>query len=49
MGDVSGSRPGIFDMKGRAKYDAWESLKGKNAEDCKQSYIDLVNKLVNGA
>ena len=25
-GDVSGSRPGMMDMVGRAKYDAWADL-----------------------
>jgi diazepam-binding inhibitor (GABA receptor modulating acyl-CoA-binding protein) len=28
-GDVKGERPGGFDFKGAAKYDAWESQKGK--------------------
>ena len=32
-GDVTGSRPGMLDMKGRAKYDAWESRKGMSQED----------------
>ena len=27
-GDATGSRPGMFDMVGRAKYDAWARLKG---------------------
>lgn len=44
-GDVSGSRPGMFDLKGRAKYDAWKAQKGKNADDARQEYVDLVNKL----
>ena len=26
-GDVSGSRPGLLDVKGRAKFDAWARLK----------------------
>lgn len=44
-GDVSGERPGGFDFKGIAKYDAWEELKGKSQEAAKQEYIDLVNRL----
>lgn len=44
-GDVSGSRPGMFDLKGRAKYDAWKSQKGKSADEARQEYIDLVNEL----
>lgn len=45
-GDVSGSRPGGFDFKGAAKYDAWASVKGKNYEDAKTEYINLVASLI---
>ena len=44
-GDVSGERPGGFDFKAIAKFDAWEDLKGKSKEQAMQEYIDLVNKL----
>jgi diazepam-binding inhibitor (GABA receptor modulating acyl-CoA-binding protein) len=44
-GDISGERPGGFDFKGAAKYDAWESLKGKSAEESMQEYIALVEQL----
>jgi len=44
-GDVAGSKPGMFDFVGVAKYDAWERLKGLSADDAKNQYIDLVNKL----
>lgn len=44
-GDVSGERPGGFDFKGAAKFDAWAELKGTSAEQAMQAYIDLVNKL----
>lgn len=46
VGDVMGSRPGMLDMKGRAKYDAWAGHKGKSAEQARQAYIDLVERLV---
>ena len=29
-GDVEGKRPGFTDMVGRAKFDAWDALKGKS-------------------
>jgi diazepam-binding inhibitor (GABA receptor modulating acyl-CoA-binding protein) len=29
-GDVDGKRPGFTDMVGRAKWDAWNGLKGKS-------------------
>jgi len=44
-GDVSGKRPGMLDMKGRAKYDAWAKQKGKSQDDAMQGYVDLVNRL----
>jgi diazepam-binding inhibitor (GABA receptor modulating acyl-CoA-binding protein) len=44
-GDVSGERPGGFDFKAIAKFDAWEELKGKSKEEAMKQYIDLVNKL----
>ena len=44
-GDVEGNRPGFTDMVGRAKYDAWAAVKGTDAEDAMQQYIDLVKSL----
>ena len=44
-GDVSGERPGGFDFKAIAKFDAWEELKGKSKEQAMQEYINLVNTL----
>lgn len=45
-GDVSGERPGGFDFKGAAKYDAWEEQKGKGKDDAAKEYVDLVSKLL---
>lgn len=44
-GDVTGTRPGILDMQGRLKYDAWAKLKGLSAEQAMQDYIALVEQL----
>lgn len=44
-GDVSGSRPGMFDMVGRAKWDAWSTLKGTTKEDAMKQYIAAVKAL----
>ncbi len=44
-GDADGKRPGMFDMVGRAKYDAWAALKGTPKETAMQTYIDLVAAL----
>uniref|UniRef100_A0A7S0WQC6 ACB domain-containing protein n=1 Tax=Chlamydomonas leiostraca TaxID=1034604 RepID=A0A7S0WQC6_9CHLO len=45
VGDCNTSRPGIFDQKGRYKWDAWDKKKGLSQEDAKKAYIELVNTL----
>ena len=45
-GDVSGERPGGFDFKAIAKFDAWEELKGMSREAAKQEYVAFVDKLL---
>ncbi|ASK33983.1 acyl-CoA-binding protein [Alloalcanivorax mobilis] len=45
-GDVSGKRPGMLDMVGRAKYDAWAKLKGTSQDDARQQYVDKVDALL---
>ena len=44
-GDVSGSRPGMLDLKGRAKYDAWAGRKGLSNDEAMKKYAALVDKL----
>lgn len=44
-GDVEGKRPGFTDMVGRAKFDAWAELKGKDADAAMQDYVDLIESL----
>ena len=44
-GDVTGSRPGMLDFKGRAKYDAWATKKGVSRDAAQKSYVELVGKL----
>lgn len=44
-GDVSEKKPGFADMVGRAKWDAWNGLKGTAKDDAMQQYIDLVDSL----
>ncbi len=46
VGDVSGKKPGRFDLKGRAKYGAWEGLAGTSADDARTQYVALVNRLL---
>jgi len=45
-GDISGEAPSNpFDFVAKAKYVAWESLKGKSKDEAMQSYVKLVNSL----
>ena len=45
-GDISGEAPSNpFDFVAKAKYEAWESLKGKSKDEAMQSYVKLVNSL----
>ena len=45
-GDVFGEKPGGFDFKGAAKYNAWEAYIGKTKDDAANEYIELVNSLL---
>ncbi len=45
VGDVSGSRPGMLDFKGRAKFDAWAKRKGTAKEQAISAYVALVDRL----
>lgn len=47
-GDVSGKKPGMLDVVGRAKYNAWEEKKGMSSEDAMQEYIDKLESLKQG-
>ena len=44
-GDVVDKKPGFSDMVGRAKWDAWNGLKGTSNEDAMQQYVDLIASL----
>jgi len=44
-GDVTGDRPGGFDFKAIAKFDAWAEIKGKSKEDAMKDYIALMARL----
>ena len=44
-GDVQGERPGMTDFVARAKFDAWDALKGTSQDEAMQQYIDLIEEL----
>lgn len=48
VGDVEGKRPGLLDLKGRAKYDAWAARKGTSKDAAMEKYVALVNRLLAG-
>ena len=45
VGDVEGDRPGFTDFVERAKWDAWNDLKGTAKETAQQGYVDLIESL----
>ena len=44
-GDVEGKRPGFTDMVGRAKWDAWNELKGKDKDSAMAEYVEPIESL----
>ena len=44
-GDIRGKRPGMLDVRGRKKYDAWAGRKGMSAEDAQRAYVAAVERL----
>ena len=44
-GDAEGKRPGFSDMVGRAKWDAWNALKGTPSTQAMTDYIALIESL----
>uniref|UniRef100_A0A8I3WUV9 Acyl-CoA-binding protein n=2 Tax=Callitrichinae TaxID=9480 RepID=A0A8I3WUV9_CALJA len=45
VGDINTERPGMLDFKGKAKWDAWNELKGTTKEDAMKAYINKVEEL----
>ena len=45
VGDVTGSRPGMLDFVGRAKFDAWAKKKGTSKDAAMTAYVAVVNRL----
>ncbi|EPY75892.1 acyl-CoA-binding protein [Camelus ferus] len=45
VGDVNTERPGMLDFKGKAKWDAWNELKGTSKEDAMKAYVNKVEEL----
>ncbi len=45
-GDVKGDRPGMMNIAGRFKYDAWAKLKGTSKADAEARYVAKVQALL---
>lgn len=46
VGDVNIERPGMLNVKGRAKWDAWNSRNGLSVLDAEREYVMVVNRLI---
>ena len=46
VGDNNTDKPGMLDFKGKAKWEAWNKLKGKSQEDAKAEYVALAKNLL---
>ncbi|KAI9401479.1 hypothetical protein POPTR_001G130200v4 [Populus trichocarpa] len=49
VGPVNTSRPGIFNMRDRAKWDAWKAVEGNSKEEAMSDYITKVKQLLEEA
>ena len=44
-GDNDEKKPSFSDIVGRAKWDAWEKLKGVSSEEAMERYVELIESL----
>lgn len=46
IGNCNTSRPGMFDLKGKYKWDMWNSLKGMSKDEAESKYIKMSGELM---
>ncbi|KAM9807150.1 acyl-CoA-binding domain-containing protein 7 [Syngnathus typhle] len=46
VGDINTDRPGMLDLKGKAKWDAWNSRKGMTKDAGMSAYVALAKELI---
>jgi acyl-CoA-binding protein len=46
VGNNNTEKPGMLDFKGKAKWEAWNKLKGKSKEQAQTEYIELARTLL---
>jgi len=44
-GDNNAEQPGMFDFVAKAKYEAWNKLKGMSPDEAMQQYVDTIEGL----
>ncbi|XP_054808847.1 acyl-CoA-binding protein-like isoform X1 [Prosopis cineraria] len=49
VGPINTSRPGMLNMKDRAKWDAWKAVEGTSKDEAKSDYITKVKQLMEEA
>ncbi|KAJ7587393.1 acyl-CoA-binding protein [Mycena floridula] len=49
IGDVNTARPGMLDFTGKAKWDAWDSVKGTSKEDAHAKYVEKLIEILKKA
>lgn len=42
VGNINTNRPGMFDLKGKYKWDAWKAKEGLSTEDARAGYVSYV-------
>lgn len=45
IGDCNTAKPGLFAMKDKAKWDAWNGAKGTSKDDAMRTYVAKVDSL----
>uniref|UniRef100_A0A1W7RJQ2 Putative acyl-Coenzyme A binding domain containing 7 n=1 Tax=Agkistrodon contortrix contortrix TaxID=8713 RepID=A0A1W7RJQ2_AGKCO len=46
VGDINTECPGMLDLKGRAKWEAWNLKKGISKEGAMKAYISKANEMI---
>ncbi|KAL1138264.1 hypothetical protein AAG570_009953, partial [Ranatra chinensis] len=46
VGDINTAKPGMFDFKGKAKWEAWNGKKGVAQDAAKEEYVNKVKSLI---
>ncbi|CAL1611150.1 unnamed protein product [Knipowitschia caucasica] len=46
VGDVNIDKPGMMDVKGKAKWEAWNSHNGTSKDDAMSAYITLAKEII---